>query len=197
MVKERAVRSWIELRSHAATIQTGRWSASASVYNDPMKAIRQLAALFLFLAILAWKPGSAIAQSESAQFFPETGHYVKGNFLHFYQSSPDPRLVFGYPLTEEITSKDGKTVQYFQRARFELRRDLPEAQRAQLTPLGQVLYQRSDQLRLENTSDAIPFPQAIRSALAFLDFSKPTAVWHSLQPDLAVRISRESDRAIF
>jgi len=139
---------------------------------NPMKAIRQLAALFLFLTVLAWKPGSAIAQSETVQFFPETGHYVKGNLLHFYQSSPNPRLVFGYPLTEEITSKDGKTVQYFQRARFELRKDLPEAQRVQLTPLGQVLYQRSDQLRLENTSGCDPFPTGYSVCLAFLDFFK-------------------------
>ena len=139
---------------------------------NPMKAIRQLAALFLLLTILLWEPGSAIAQSASVQFFPETGHYLKGDFLRLYRSLPDPGLVFGYPITEEITSKDGKTVQYFQRARFELRRDLPEAQRVQLTQVGQALYQRSSQLRLENVSGCELFPTGYSVCLAFLDFFK-------------------------
>ena len=137
---------------------------------NPMKAIRQFAAFFLFLAIFLSKPGSSNAQSATVQFFPETGHYVRGDFLRYYQSAPDPRLVFGYPITEEMTSKDGKTVQYFQRARFELRRDLPEMQRVQLTPAGQALYQRSNQLRLENTSGCELFPTGYFVCLAFLDF---------------------------
>ncbi len=137
-----------------------------------MKAIRQLAALFLLLAMLSSEPRSASAQSTTVQFFPETGHYVRGDFLRFYRSVPDPRLVFGYPLTEQITSNDGKTVQYFQRARFELRRDLPESQRVQLTPVGQALYQRAEQLRLENISGCELFPTGFSVCLAFLDFFK-------------------------
>jgi hypothetical protein len=135
-----------------------------------MKAIQQLAALFFFLAMLFSEPRSAAAQSTTVQFFPETGHYVRGDFLRFYRSVPDPRLVFGYPVTEQIASKDGKTVQYFQRARFELRRDLPESQRVQLTPVGQALYQRAEQLRLENISGCEPFPTGYSVCLAFLDF---------------------------
>lgn len=139
---------------------------------NPMKAIRHLAVLFLFVAGLASKPGYAVAQSDSTQYFPETGHYVKGDFLRFYGSVPDPRLVFGYPLTEEITSRDGKTVQYFQRARFELRKDLPESERVQVTPVGQALYQRGDQLRLGNVSGCEVFPSGYSVCLAFLDFFK-------------------------
>ena len=137
-----------------------------------MKATQQLAALFLFLAILSSKPQPAAAQSTTVQFFPETGHYVRGDFLRFYKSVPDPRLVFGYPITEQITSKDGKAVQYFQRARFELRRDLPEPQRVQLTWVGQALYQRAEQLRLENISGCELFPTGYSVCLAFLDFFK-------------------------
>jgi hypothetical protein len=139
---------------------------------NPMKVIRQLAALFLLMAIFLSKPGSAIAQTATVQFFPETGHYVRGDFLRFYQSAPDPRLVYGYPITEEITSKDGRTVQYFQRARFELRRDLPESQRVQLTPMGQALYQQADQLRLDNASGCDLFPTGFSVCLAFLDYFK-------------------------
>jgi hypothetical protein len=83
---------------------------------------------------------------------------------------PDPRLVFGFPITEPITSKDGKTVQYFQRARFELRRDLPENQRVQLTLVGQALYRQADQLNLGNISGCELFPTGYAVCLAFLDF---------------------------
>ena len=137
-----------------------------------MKATGQLAALFLFLAILLPESGSVFAQSTTVQFFPETGHYVRGEFLQFYNSVPDPYLVFGYPITEQITSKDGKAVQYFQRARFELRRDLPKNQRVQLMPLGQALYEQADQLRLENISGCELFPTGYSVCLAFLDFFK-------------------------
>lgn len=137
-----------------------------------MKATRQLAALFVLLATLLSEPGSAVAQSTTVQFFPETGHYVKGEFLQFYRSVPDPRLVFGYPITEQITSRDGKTVQYFQRARFELRQALPEDQRVQLTPVGQALYERADQLNLGNISGCELFPTGYSVCLAFLDFFK-------------------------
>jgi hypothetical protein len=138
----------------------------------PMKVTRRLTVLLLFLSIqfMGWR--SASAQSPDVQFFPETGHHVRGDFLRFYKSVSDPSLVFGYPITEQITSKDGKTVQYFQRARFELRTDLPEKQRVQLTPLGQALYQRADQLKLDNTSGCDLFPTGYSVCLAFLDFYK-------------------------
>jgi hypothetical protein len=137
-----------------------------------MRAIRQPAAFFLFLAMLFSEPRLVSAQATTVKFFPETGHYVRGDFLRFYGSVPDPDLVFGYPITEQITSKDGKAVQYFQRARFELRRDLPESQRVQLTPIGQALYQRAEQLRLENISGCEPFLTGFSVCLAFLDFFK-------------------------
>lgn len=137
-----------------------------------MKVTGQLAVLFLFLTMVLSEPGSVVAQLTTVHFFPETGHYVRGEFLQFYRNVPDPRLVFGYPITEQITSKDGKTVQYFQRARFELRRDLPENQRVQLTPVGQALYQRADQLNLGDISGCELFPTGYSVCLAFLDFFK-------------------------
>ena len=136
-----------------------------------MRATRHLAVFFLFLALLLPERRAA-AQSPTVQFFPETGHSVRGDFLRFFKNVPNASLVFGYPITEQITSKDGRTVQYFQRVRFELRRDLPESQRVQLTPVGQALYQRADQLRLENTSGCEVFPSGYAVCLAFLDFFK-------------------------
>jgi hypothetical protein len=137
-----------------------------------MNAARQFIVLLLFLAILSSEAGSAVAQSPSVKFFPETGHHVRGDFLRFYNSVKNPGLVFGYPITEQITAKDGRTVQYFQRARFELRTDLPETQRVQLTPVGQVLYRPADQLKLNNTAGCDPFPTGHSVCFAFLDFFK-------------------------
>ncbi|HUE98418.1 MAG TPA: hypothetical protein VMN99_04130 [Anaerolineales bacterium] len=139
---------------------------------SPMKLKWRCIVQFLVLAILLTEWGSAGAQSADVQFFPETGHHVRGDFLRFYESVPDPKLVFGYPITEQITSKDGRTVQYFQRARFELRTELAENQRIQLTPVGQVLYQPADQLRLINTAGCDVFPTGYAVCFAFLDFYK-------------------------
>jgi hypothetical protein len=139
---------------------------------NQMKAIWRLAASFFIVSLLLAPPGTANAQSVSVQFFPETGHNVKGDFLRFFQSAGDPKLVFGYPLTEQITSRDGKTVQYFQRARFELHPELPENQRVGLTPLGQALYKPADQLKLSNTAGCDLFSTGYTVCFAFLDFYK-------------------------
>lgn len=137
-----------------------------------MKAIWHLATLFLVLIILLTPWGSASAQSADVQYFPETGHHVKGDFLHFYNSVPDPKLVFGSPITEQMTSRDGKTVQYFQRARFELNGGLPENERVQLTSVGQSLYQPANQLKLGNTAGCDLFTTGYSVCFAFLDFYK-------------------------
>jgi hypothetical protein len=137
-----------------------------------MKAIWHLATLFLVLIILLTPWGSASAQSADVQYFPETGHHVKGDFLHFYNSVPDPKLVFGSPITEQMTSRDGKTVQYFQRARFELNGGLPENERVRLTSVGQSLYQPANQLKLGNTAGCDLFTTGYSVCFAFLDFYK-------------------------
>jgi len=144
---------------------------------NPMKVIWRLATPFLVLTrvavlwtILLTQGGTARAQSADLRFFPETGHNVRGDFLRFYQSARDPGLVFGYPITEQITSRDGKTVQYFQRARFELRADLPGTQRIQLTSLGQAMYSPVGQLEINNSSGCQLFNTGYRVCFAFLDF---------------------------
>lgn len=139
---------------------------------NPMKAIWRLTVPLLVISLLLTQWTAAHAQSADVQFFPETGHSVEGEFLRYYRSAPEPKLVYGYPITEQITSKDGKTVQYFQRARFELRSDLPENQRVQLTALGQATYNPSDQLNLNNTAGCELFATGFSVCFAFLDFYK-------------------------
>ena len=136
----------------------------------PMKAVGRVVAVCVTITALLMSWGSVQAQPAEIQYFPETGHTVRGEFLRFYSSVKDPKLVFGYPITEEMTSKDGKTVQYFQHARFELRVDRPESQRVQLTPLGQVSYTPGGQLNIDNPSGCRLFPTGYRVCFAFLDF---------------------------
>lgn len=139
-----------------------------------MNAIRRLAILLLLTVILvaSWQPAQA-QSSGDVQYFPQTGHNVQGDFLRFYSDVKNPLLVFGYPLTEQFTSVDGKIVQYFQRARFELRTDLPENQRVQLTLLGQASYKPGNQqLNIDNPSACELFPTSFRVCFAFLDFYK-------------------------
>ena len=139
-----------------------------------MNAIRRFAVLFLIPILLLATGGTASAQSSGdVQYFPETGHNVRGEFLRFFKSAPDPLLVFGYPITEELRSTGGRMVQYFQRARFELSPNLPENQRVQLTPLGQATYQSgSQQLNIDNPSACQLFSTGFRVCFAFLDFYK-------------------------
>jgi hypothetical protein len=139
-----------------------------------MRTTRRLAILFIFVALSLtwWAPVGAQSPSD-VQYFPETGHNVRGDFLRFFKAVKHPLLVFGYPITDEFTSEDGKTVQYFQRARFELRTDLPKNQRVQLTALGQALYTPGNQkLYIDNSAACQRFSTGFRVCFAFLDFYK-------------------------
>ncbi len=87
--------------------------------------MRRLVAVLVGLAMLAaLLPATALANpsgSAAAAYVTATGHHVQGAFLDFWETRGGPDI-FGYPITEEIT-QDGVTVQYFQRARMELRGD--------------------------------------------------------------------------
>jgi len=137
-----------------------------------MKAVRRSVSSLLIFFVLLTSWGNVQAQSADVQFFAETGHYVKGEFLKFYKNAKDPKLVYGYPITEQIKSKDGRTVQYFQRARFELGKDLLGNAKIQLTSLGQATYKPDAQLKLENSAGCQLFITGQRVCYAFLDFFK-------------------------
>jgi hypothetical protein len=50
-------------------------------------------------------------------YFEQTGHTLKGSFQQFWQANGG-LAIFGYPISEEF-QEAGRTVQYFERARFE------------------------------------------------------------------------------
>jgi hypothetical protein len=137
-----------------------------------MRAVRELVIPFLALTLLVASWGSAKAQPADVLYFPETGHNLRRDFLKFYNQSRDPKLVFGYPITEQFTSNDGKTVQYFQRARFELGSDLLGNPLVQLTRIGKAAYQPGGQLDIKNSSGCQLFLSGYRVCFAFLDFYK-------------------------
>ncbi|NJO04126.1 MAG: hypothetical protein HC876_00500 [Chloroflexaceae bacterium] len=95
-------------------------------HTSPRKPLRYWAALALLLALWC---GLLPAQSEQvepaqaqtdARYFPETGHYLRGAFRVFWETSGGIDI-FGYPITEEYVSSDtGRIVQWFERSRFEL-----------------------------------------------------------------------------
>lgn len=137
-----------------------------------MNATRRVALLLLLLIIIlpSWGPVRA-QSSEELKYFPETGHNIRGEFLRFFENAAEPLLVFGYPITDEFTSSDGITIQFFQRARFELHSDQPEDRRVQLTDLGTALYEKgSQQLDINNPSACESFSTGFRVCFAFLDF---------------------------
>jgi hypothetical protein len=91
------------------------------LYNTTMRVIKRTWGLVLLLVMLATNPTNIFAQQPDSLYFAETGHWVRGQFLQYYQSAPDPLLLFGYPISEEVIDPtNGQASQYFQRARFDL-----------------------------------------------------------------------------
>jgi len=81
-------------------------------------------------------------RSIPSQYFPQTGHYVIGGFLDFFNRRGG-LAVFGYPITDEF-SEGGMTVQYFERARFEWHPGNPWPYQVQLGLLGTQIHGRVD-----------------------------------------------------
>ncbi len=79
--------------------------------------------LGLYLTDPAQPKANSAPRKLGARYFPETGHNLDGKFRTYWEGTGG-LAQFGYPISEEIreTLEDGKeyTVQYFERARFEL-----------------------------------------------------------------------------
>jgi hypothetical protein len=125
--------------------------ARAGASRPPLRRI-SLVGFVLFLAlvslyfrgVLAERPGGSVAPPPGAsaarpaalaryRYVEATGHNLGPRAAAFYdQGGGLP--IFGLPLTEEF-EEDGVRVQYFERARFELRPD----GRVALTPLGTLI----------------------------------------------------------
>lgn len=115
--------------------------------------MRATGTLGVWVTVLVLALASCNAQNPPhSAYFSETGHFVEGGFLRFYNNAPNPELVYGFPITSRFTSRDGMTVQYFQRARFELVVDAQGNETVRLTPIGAALHQPGAQLEPQNSS---------------------------------------------
>jgi hypothetical protein len=97
------------------------------------------AALLLILAT-SWAP---LQQTEDGLKFEETGQWVSGAFLVFYQQTPDPLSVLGLPISCVFIHplRPEVQVQYFQKARLEFDPSSPLGQQVKLAPLGSWIYE--------------------------------------------------------
>ena len=95
------------------------------------------------LILLLLTPQAGLAQP-AAQPFPETGHTVSDPFLSYWRANGG-LAQFGYPISDprtEVSPLDGKpyTVQYFERAVFELHPENAPPYNVLLAQLGTFRY---------------------------------------------------------
>ncbi len=114
-----------------------------------MQMRRTLGIIIAVLGVLLSGSQPTYAQGQDTRYFPQTQHWVSGDFLRYYESARDPLLNFGYPITEAIQDTlSGRTVQYFQRARFELHIEEPQGKRVVLSPLGEWLIHPGEPVKI-------------------------------------------------
>lgn len=89
----------------------------------------------------SFAPIPPFPDSPERRYFPETGHSIAYGFKEFWERNGG-LAVFGYPISEEFT-ENGRTVQYFERARFEYNPNATdEESRITLGLLGREALQR-------------------------------------------------------
>lgn len=88
-----------------------------------------------------FKPIAPFPDSPERRYFPETGHSLAYGFKEFWENNGG-LAIFGYPISEEFV-ENGRTVQYFERARFEYNPNATDEQsRITLGLLGREALQR-------------------------------------------------------
>ncbi|HEX8228670.1 MAG TPA: kelch repeat-containing protein [Chloroflexia bacterium] len=109
-----------------------------------MKYFSRLSSFTILALLIALAPSNYVAGQTATQTFPETGKTVKGRFLEYWQQNGGlPQQ--GYPITNEMQERsdtDGKTytVQYFERAVFELHTENQRPNDVLLSLLGVFEY---------------------------------------------------------
>ena len=116
-------------------------------------------------------PTASIPTNGSAcRFFQETGKNVCFAFLQFYDGNNGP-VFFGNPISD-VEIRDGRYVQYFDRARLEWQPDNPSDQHVALTDLGTIEFYARDIHPFALSDGTIQIPDPKTTALnvhAFVD----------------------------
>jgi hypothetical protein len=129
--------------------------------------------LLALLVLVAPAGRRATAQSEGTLYFPETGHWVTGEFLALYEDVPEPLEQYGVPITDAFPEPGSdRLIQYFQKARFVLEPQTAAPLRVQRSPLGELLYSPGIELRHSPSFPACrTFSETgFEVCYAFLDF---------------------------
>lgn len=133
--------------------------------------------LTLLIALLLTLGGqTTTAQSEIGIYFPETGHWIRGDFFNYYESVSDANTLFGAPITEAFKEADsGRRIQYFQKAQLIFDPSAPIELRVKQAPLGQELYKAGEAPSImPGSPDCREFSftpgQSYRVCYAFRDF---------------------------
>lgn len=129
-----------------------------------MKSARSILGLAIVFSLLA-VVFPVQAQGTDSHYFDITKHNVRGAFWTYFQSVVDAESVLGYPITEEFVNAEGVSVQYFQRARLELRNG-----QAQLSALGKLMYEQGVQLNINNPLACRTYRGNLSVCFAFLEF---------------------------
>ncbi len=108
---------------------------------------KYLAVVFVFI-LAAFAFNTAQAQNGGDEHFPG-GVVLTGEFLKYYRSVPERQLLFGNAISNEL-DMNGTRVQYFDRARFELK-DNGRGVEVTLAPLGTLYIDLSKTAPLEET----------------------------------------------
>lgn len=125
--------------------------------------------LLAVFTLLGWH--TVKAQTTLEQYFPETGHFVRGEYLLAFRRAPNPLLTIGYPITPPfIDPRSGREVQYFQKKRLEYHPELPPGQRVVVTPLGDYLYKRGEPYQMPPNPSPCRVIEGIPVCFAFLTF---------------------------
>jgi hypothetical protein len=115
-----------------------------SAYNKGMFRSRVTLCVLAFLLLVSSFSAAPMQQNEERQYFPETGHWVGGEFLAFYRSLPEEERsrIFGAPITEVLPDnlRQGFQFQYFERVRMDYDPSEPQGQRISLAPIGEYVY---------------------------------------------------------
>jgi hypothetical protein len=144
--------------------------ARFELVSSPGGSIVHLASLGEILHTDAAVTASIPTNGSACRFFQQTGKNVCFAFLQFYDGNNGP-VFFGNPISD-VEIRDGRYVQYFERARLEWQPDKPSDQHVALTDLGAIDFYSRDIHPANPDSNTIKIPDLITTKLtvhAFVD----------------------------